>query len=394
MPGPLDGYRIIELAGIGPAPFAAMILSDLGAEVIRVDRADEARRPMEGATRNVLHRGRRSLAVDLKQPGGAETVLRLAERADALLEGFRPGVTERMGVGPDACMARNPRLVYGRMTGWGQEGPLAQSPGHDINFIAVAGVLDSLARDGDVPYPPLNLVGDFGGGAMFMVCGIIAALLEVAKSGVGQVVDAAMVDGAAVLMSMFHGYVAMGAWNEQRGTNALDTGSHFYEVYETSDGKFVSIGAAEPKFYAELLARLGLDDPVDQQMDQARWPAMKTRLRELFATRTRDEWCEIMEGAETCFAPVLSMREAPSHPHNQRRGTFVERHGVVQPAPAPRFSRTGCEIQRAPARPGEHSAEILAEQGFLDDEIARLRDAGVIVDTGVLDADHRAAARR
>ena len=378
--GPLSGVRIIELAGIGPGPFCAMMLADMGADVIRVDRADRVR----GGDPNVppadvLARGRRSIGVDLKSPEGVETVMKLVERADGLIEGFRPGVTERLGLGPDDCAARNPALVYGRMTGWGQEGPYAQAAGHDINYIALAGALDSFGRQGQAPVPPINLVGDFGGGGMFLAFGMVCAILEATSSGKGQVVDAAMVDGAATLMGFIHGFRAMGVWNDDRGTNMLDTGSHFYDVYETSDGKYVSIGSIEPQFYAELREKLELHDPKwDQQMTRTEWPTLKDELAAIFKSRTRDEWCELMEHTDICFAPVLNISEAPSHPHNVARGTFVEYEGVTQPRPAPRFSRTDSEIQRPPAHAGQHTDEILADIGYSGDEIATMHERGVV----------------
>ena len=375
--GPLAGIKVIELAGIGPGPFCAMLLADLGADIIRVDRIERAgRRSPSG---DVLVRGRRSIAVDLKSEGGVATVLRLIERADALLEGFRPGVTERLGLGPAGCLQRNPRLVYGRMTGWGQDGPLAQAAGHDLNYIALAGALHSFARRGERPVPPLNTVGDFGGGGMFLAVGVLAALLEARSSGRGQVVDAAMVDGAAYLMTMFYEWLAWGGWKDQPGTNILDTGAHFYDVYETSDGKYVSIGSIEPQFYAELLRLAGLEkEDLPAQSDRAEWPAMKERLAALFRTRTRDEWCRIMEGSDVCFAPVLSLREAPAHSHNVARKVFVEVEGALVPAPAPRFSRTPARIQRPSAVPGEHTDEVLGEWGFSPAEISHLRAARAI----------------
>jgi len=375
--GPLAGIKVIELAGIGPGPFCAMLLADLGADIVRVDRIDRAGR--RSATGDVLVRGRRSIAVDLKSEDGVATVLRLVERADALLEGFRPGVTERLGLGPAECLQRNPRLVYGRMTGWGQDGPLAQAAGHDLNYIALTGALHSFARRGERPVPPLNTVGDFGGGGMFLAVGVLAALLEARSSGKGQVVDAAMVDGAAYLMTMFYEWLAWGGWKDQPGTNVLDTGAHFYDVYETSDGKYVSIGSIEPQFYAELLRLAGLaKEDLPAQSDRAGWPAMKERLAALFRTRTRDEWCRIMEGSDVCFAPVLSLREAPAHSHNVARNVFVEVEGALVPAPAPRFSRTPARIQRPPAVPGEHTDEVLGEWGFSPAEISRLRAARAI----------------
>ena len=379
--GPLQGMTVIEIAGIGPGPFCAMLLADMGAEVIRVDRAGQVMGGDPGEPpADVLNRGRRSIGVDLKNPGGVETVLALVERADVIMEGFRPGVAERLGIGPQDCLARNPRIVYGRMTGWGQEGPYASAAGHDINYIALAGALEPMGRAGQAPVPPLNLVGDFGGGGMFLAFGIVCALLEAQRSGEGQVVDAAMVDGAAVLTTMFHAFRAMGIWNDERGTNLLDTGAHFYDVYETSDGKYVSIGSIEPQFYAELLERSGLGgaDDLPHQMDRGHWPAMKERLAEIFRTKTRDEWCEVMEHTDVCFAPVLGLGEAPEHPHNVARQTFVERNGVTQPAPAPRFSRTKAEIQRPPAHAGQHTDEVLAEAGLGPERIAELRQSGAI----------------
>ncbi len=381
MSGPLSGIKIIEIAGIGPGPFAAMVLSDMGAEVLRVDRSQAVRGgDPSSPPGDVLNRGRRSIGVDLKNPDGVQTVLRLVESADALIEGFRPGVAERLGIGPDECLARNAKLVYGRMTGWGQEGPMAHAAGHDINYIALAGALEPIGRAGQPPLPPLNLVGDFGGGGMFLAFGVACALLEAQRSGQGQVVDAAMVDGAATLMSMFHSFTAMGMWTDQRGTNLLDTGAHFYEVYETSDGKYVSIGSIEPQFYAELLKLTGLDGDAEfaGQHNRANWPKLKERLGEVFLTKTRDEWTEIMEGTDVCFAPVLSIKEAPKHPHLVQRGTFTEVAGITQPAPAPRFSRTPGAISRPPSHAGQHTDEALVDWGFDDAEVAKLREAGAI----------------
>ncbi|HTO53005.1 MAG TPA: CaiB/BaiF CoA-transferase family protein [Myxococcota bacterium] len=369
--GPLSGLRIVEIAGIGPGPYCAMVLSDMGAEVLRVERP--AKTPPGDARFDLLSRGRRCITLDLKKPAGVAAVLRLVERADALLEGFRPGVMERLGLGPDVCLARNPRLVYGRMTGFGQSGPLAQAAGHDINYIALAGALDPIGRRGAPPTPPLNLVGDFGGGGLLLAFGVTCALLERQRSGKGQVVDAAMVDGAAALMTVFHGAQQAGWWQEQRGTNMLDSGSHFYDTYETSDGKFVAIGAIEPQFYAELLKRVGLDaDALPAQLDRTRWPEAKESLARLFKTKTRDEWCAVLEGTDACFAPVLSMSEARRHPHNLARQAFVEVAGVAQPRPAPRFSRTDSGVQRPPARVGEHTEEALRDWGFSADEIRSL----------------------
>jgi alpha-methylacyl-CoA racemase len=378
--GPLAGITVIELAGIGPGPFCGMMLADLGADVIRVDRAQSVQGgDPERPPADLLARGRRSIGVDLKSPDGVEVVLSLVERADALIEGFRPGVTERLGLGPDDCLARNPRLVYGRMTGWGQDGPYASTAGHDINYISLAGALDPIGRRGEAPVPPLNLVGDFGGGGLLLAFGIVAGLLEARMSGRGQVIDAAMVDGAAALMTMTHSLRAMGIWNDQRGTNMLDTGAHFYDVYETADGGYVSIGSIEPQFYAELLRLTGLEgEDLPWQHDRAQWPALKERLAGIFRTKTRDEWCEIMEGTDVCFAPVLTIPEAVAHPHNVHRGTFVEVAGIPQPGPAPRFSRTQAAIARPPAHAGQHTDEILAEAGVDADRIAKLRETGAI----------------
>lgn len=368
MSGPLTGYKIIEIAGIGPGPFAAMLLADMGAEVIRVDRAQAVRGPApDTPAGDLMLRGRRNVALDLKHPDGVETLLKMVEKADAIIEGFRPGVMERLGVGPEQCLARNPRIVFGRMTGWGQEGMYANAAGHDINYIALAGSLAHFARKGEAPVPPLNMVGDFGGGGMFLAYGVVCALLEAQKSGKGQVVDTAMVDGAAVLMTMFWSFKSMGIFNENApGTNLLDTGAHFYDVFECSDGKYVSLGSIEPQFYAELLRLTGLEGDPDfaRQMDQSMWPALKERLRGVFKAKTRDEWCAIMEATDVCFAPVLTMSEAAAHPHNVERRTFVEANGKTQPAPAPRFSRTKPEIGRASAHPGQHTAEVLREWGI------------------------------
>jgi alpha-methylacyl-CoA racemase len=377
--GPLDGVKVIEVAGIGPGPFAAMMLADMGADVVRVDRAASVERGFDPGWVEVLNRGRRSIGVDLKQADGIEVVLRMVEQADALIEGFRPGVAERLGIGPDDCHARNPRLVYGRMTGWGQEGPYAGAAGHDINYIALAGALAHFGRAGGKPTPPMNIVGDFGGGGMLLAFGVVCGLLEARSSGRGQVVDAAMVDGSAVLMAMTWGLRAMGAFEEKLGVNVLDTGAPFYDTYETADGKFVSLGSLEPQFYAELIARLGLSgEDLPAQMDRDGWPMLRERLTALFKTKTRDAWCEILEGSDACFAPVLTMGEAVQHPHIRSRRTIVEDDGVEQPAPAPRFSRTPGAIQRRAAKPGEHTDQALTDWGFAPDELAKLRDAGAI----------------
>lgn len=385
--GPLEGLKIIEVAGIGPAPFAAMMLADMGADVIRVDRsANAVGGDPDAPPADIFNRGRRSIALDLKSPEGVETLLELVEGADALLEGFRPGVAERLGFGPEVCAERNPRLVFARMTGWGQDGPYAPTAGHDINYIALAGVLEHLGRAGEKPTPPINLVGDFGGGGMLMAFGLVCGLLEAQRSGRGQVVDAAMVDGSASLMMMMWGFKAMGIWSDERGTNMLDTAAHFYDTYECSDGRFVSIGAIEPQFYLQLLEHTGLEqvyaergEQLPHQMDKSRWPEMKQHLADIFATKSRDEWCEIMEGTDICFAPVLSMDEAAVHPHNVHRSTFVEVAGITQPAPSPRFGRTPGQIQRPPAHAGQHTDEILSEWLGADaSRIASLREAGTV----------------
>ena len=378
--GPLAGLKIIEIAGIGPGPFCAMLLADMGADVLRVDRTEPSGLGISQDPRfDLLTRGRRSVAIDLKRPEGVAAVLQLVSKADGFIEGFRPGVAERLGIGPEHCLDRNPRLVYGRMTGWGQDGPIAHAAGHDINYIALAGALHSIGRAGEAPVPPLNLVGDFGGGAMFLAFGLVSALLEASRSGRGQVVDVSMVEGSAYLMTAFFGMQASGFWQQARGENVLDTGAHYYNVYETSDGKYVSIGSIEPKFYAELLEKLGLSaDELPKQNDRAQWGAMKERLSGLFKTKTRDEWCEIMEGTDICFAPILSLAEVHEHPQNKARESFVEIEGVVQPAPAPKFSRTEAEIQRPPPRRGEHTKAALSDWGLAPAEIAALEEAGAI----------------
>jgi len=379
--GPLQGVKIIEVAGIGPGPYGAMMLADMGADVVRVDRAGQVSGGNPDAPpSDVLNRGRRSVGVDLKSPEGVETLLRLVESADGLIEGFRPGVAERLGFGPDVCLERNPRLVYARMTGWGQDGPYAPTAGHDINYISLAGVLGHLGRAGAPPTPPINLVGDFGGGGLLMAFGMACGLVHARATGEGQVVDAAMVDGAASLMTMIWSFVHMGIWDEGRGVNLLDTGAHFYDTYETADGEWVSIGSIEPQFYAELIRLTGLDgEDLPHQMDRTNWGANKERLAEVFRTKTRDEWCEIMEGTDVCFAPVLTMREAAKHPHNVERQTFVEVAGLTQPAPAPRFSATPGEIRRPPAHAGQHTDEVLGEWLGLDaDAVAALREQGAV----------------
>lgn len=374
--GPLQGIRVIEMAGIGPGPFCAMMLADMGADVLRVDRKTANALPVDDP---VTARGRRSVTVDLKQADGVETVLKLVDSADALIEGFRPGVMERLGLGPDTCLERNPSLVYGRMTGWGQDGPLAHAAGHDLNYIALSGVLHSIGRTGHKPTPPLNLVGDYGGGALMLAFGTVCALLEARQSGQGQVVDAAMTDGSALLMSLFHGLKAQGLWSSNRGTNLLDGGAPFYDTYTCADGRYISIGALEPQFYAELLERLGLTDDPDcaRQMNAKAWPAMRERFETVFATRTRDEWCELLEGTDVCFAPVLDMNEAPDHPHNKARGTFVHHDGMTQAAPAPRFSRTHPELTTGAREPGADTDTALADWGIDAATIKELRDKGI-----------------
>lgn len=341
MAGPLEGLKIVEMVGIGPAPFCAMMFSDMGAEVIRIDRKKAAVDAGEPNNRfDITARGRRSLAIDLKKPGAAETVLQLVDNADVLIEGFRPGVMERLGLGPEVCRARNPKLVYGRMTGWGQHGPLAHAAGHDINYIALTGALHAIGRSGEPPVVPLNYIGDFGGGAMMLAFGILCALMKARSSGAGQVVDAAMTDGTALLSAMMYGMKAAGSWNNQRGENLLDGGAHFYGTYACADGKYVAIGSIEPQFYALLLQLAGIDDPVfKEQMDARSWPMLKYRLADVFLTKTRGEWCALMEGTDVCFAPVLDWDEAPRHAHNQARETFIHVDGVLQPAPAPQIGR-------------------------------------------------------
>jgi alpha-methylacyl-CoA racemase len=357
-----------------------MMLADLGADVIRVDRVVPGP-PVAAAASGaqIWLRGRRSIAVDLKHPDGVEALLTLVEGADALTEGYRPGVAERLGFGPDVCLARNPRLVYGRVTGWGQDGPYAHTAGHDLNYIALSGALGAMGRRGETPAPPLNLLGDYGGGGMMLAFGLVCALLEAKTSGRGQVVDVGMVDGTAILTTIMHGMRALGAWTDLREDNLIDGGAPYYDTYETADGGYVSIGAIEPQFYAIFLKLVGLDDePLDEQDNKSRWPALKERLRTTFRTRTRDEWCQIFEGTDACFAPVLSLAEAPRHPHNVARGTFVEHAGVVQPAPGPRFSRTPGAISRPAAHIGEHTDEVLREAGFDETRIIALRAAGAV----------------
>jgi alpha-methylacyl-CoA racemase len=373
--GPLNGLRVVELEGLGPAPFCGMMLADMGAEVISITRKSAA----GSRAAQISERGKKTIALNLKHPDGVAAVLDLCASADILIEGFRPGVAERLGIGPAACAARNPRLVYGRMTGWGQSGPLASAAGHDINYISLSGALHAIGRAGERPVPPLNLVGDFGGGGMFLAFGLMCAVFEAQRSGTGQVVDVSMVDGSAALMHMMYQFMAMGAWRDARGANMLDGAAHFYDTFETADGRYVSIGSIEPQFYALLVQLAGLDAAeFAPQHDQSRWPDLKDKLAAVIRQRTRDEWCAIMEGTDVCFAPVLSMTEAPGHPHNVARGTFIEVEGVPQPAPAPRFSRTAPATPAAAAPAGSDTAAVLAAIGYADDRIRSLRDAGVL----------------
>ena len=377
--GPLAGVRVLEFEAIGPGPFSGMMLADMGADVLLVDRPNDPRLGF-GRDRwfDVMLRGRRSVTLDLKSPRGVDAALRLAARADAIIEGFRPGVMERLGLGPEVLLARNPKLVYGRMTGWGQDGPLAQRAGHDINYIALCGVLHAIGRSGGAPVPPLNLIGDFGGGGMLLAFGIACGLLEAQRSGKGQVVDAAMVDGASSLSAMFWGMLAAKRWSEVRGENVLDTGAPWYDCYETSDGKYVAIGSIEAKFYEELLQRLGLaKETLPAQHDHKGWPELRKAFSEKFRTRTRNEWCAVFEGSDACFAPVLTFSEARAHPHNSVRATYVDSGKVTQPAPAPRFSRTPGAIRRAPPERGALGREALADWGFSKDETEDLARLGV-----------------
>ncbi len=378
--GVLSGYRIVEFAGIGPAPMAAMLLSDMGAEVLRIDRIEESHLGILTEHRyDLLCRGRRSAAIDLKHREGREAALKLIARSHALIEGFRPGVMERLDLGPEVCLARNPRLVYGRVTGWGQDGPLARAAGHDIDYIALTGALHGIGDGEGPPVPPLNLVGDFGGGGVYLALGLVAGMLAAGTSGKGQVIDAAMVDGAASQMTFVYGLRAAGQWTDRRAANTLDGGAPNYRAYQTKDGKHIAIGPVEPKFWAELLRRIGAEEEdLHRLEDRSRWPRMSKRLAEIFRTRTREEWRRRLEGSDVCFAPVLDMGEAPEHPHNRERQTFVEVEGVVQPAPAPRFSRTPSRIQRPPAKPGEHTRDALKDWGFSETELDRLRGEGVI----------------
>jgi len=378
--GPLQGIKVLEFEAIGPGPFCGMVLADLGADVLLVDRLED---PGLGTSRGrnveVMMRGKRSLTLDLKSKDGIAAAIQLASRADALIEGFRPGVMERLGLGPDVLLAKNPKLVFGRMTGWGQDGAMAARAGHDINYIALSGMLHAIGRAGGPPTPPLNLIGDFGGGGMLLALGIACALVEAGRSGKGQVVDAAMVEGASLLGAMFSGMLASNRWNESaRGANLLDSGAPWYDVYETKDGGYVSIGSIEPKFYADLLARLGLDkETLPAQMDVAGWPALRHRFSGVFRSKTRDEWCKVFEGSDACFAPVLSFSEARSHPHNVARRGYVEVNGIPQPAPAPRFSRTPGAVSRKPPERGEGGRAALADWGFGEAEVKKLAALGV-----------------
>ena len=380
MSGPLAGFRIVEMAGIGPGPFACMLLSDMGAEVIRVERTSGGM-STGGNAGDVLARGRRSIAVNLKSPEGVEAVLNLLETADAMVEGYRPGVMEKLGLGPDVCLQRNPRLVFGRMTGWGQHGPLAHTAGHDINYIAITGALDAIGRSDGGPVPPLNLVGDFGGGSMYLVMGLLAALLETGKSGVGQVVDAAISDGVISLMACMQGFKAMGMGGGPRQGNMLDGGAHYYDTYQCADDEWISVGSIEPQFCALLGEKLGIDIGVGDfsvQFDSARWPELKQQVADVFKTKTSADWCQLMEGTDVCFAPVLSMDAAPAHAHNIARQSFVEIDGVVQAAPAPRFSRTPGAIQGAPCAPGRDTTAVMQELGLSQQQIEKLLASGII----------------
>ena len=375
--GPLNGYTVIELAGIGPAPMGGMILADMGAEVIRIDRAGAADPRI---TERVSGRGKKSVVVNLKERAGVDTLLRMVENADAIIDPYRPGVCEKLGIGPEVCLERNPRLVFARMTGWGQEGPLAAAAGHDINYISITGALYAMGRRDEKPVPPLNLVGDMGGGGMLLVNGILAALLEAANSGKGQVIDVAMVDGAAQLMWMFHSFESLGLWDAtRREANMLDGGAHFYDTYECGDGEYVSVGSIEPQFYALLKEKAGLsEEEFGDQNNAEKWPAMKEKLAEVFRQKSQREWCDLMEGSDVCFAPVLSFTEAPLHPANQARKTYIEVDGVTQPAPAPRFSRTPSAVAHGAHGLGEDTEAVLSAMGFGESDIASLRDSGAI----------------
>jgi alpha-methylacyl-CoA racemase len=372
--GPLSGLKVLEFAGIGPGPFCGMLLSDLGADVIRIDRKGAGR----GSKTDVTSRGRKSVAMDLKSPAAVEACLKLMAGADAVFEGFRPGVMERLGLGPDVALTRNPRLVYGRMTGWGQTGPYANAAGHDMNYIAISGALGAIGT-AEKPIPPLNLVGDFGGGALYLAFGLLAGVIHARSSGQGQVIDCAMSDGAASLMAMFYGMKAAGVWTDKRRSNLLDGGAHFYDTYQCADGEWVAIGSIEPQFYALLLEKTGITDPAfKSQMDRAQWPALREKLAAAIGGKTRDEWCAIMEGTDVCFGPVLSLEEAPKHAHNVARQTFVDVDGVVQPAPAPRFSATPGAVAGPPPAIGAHNRSALEGWGFSAAEIAALEGGGAL----------------
>ncbi len=372
--GPLTGLKIVEFAGIGPGPFCGMLLSDLGADVVRIDRKGQGR----ASPADITSRGRRSIGLDLKNPASIETCLKLFETADVVFEGFRPGVMERLGLGPDVALKRNPKLVYGRMTGWGQFGPYAQAAGHDMNYIAITGALHAIGTK-DKPVPPLNLVGDFGGGALYLAFGILAGVIQARETGKGQVIDCAMSDGAASLMAMFYGFKAGGGWTEERRSNLLDGGAHFYDTYQCGDGKWISIGSIEPQFYALLLEKTGITDPAfAAQMNRGEWDNLRAKLAEVIATKTQSQWCEIMDGTDVCFAPVLDLDEAPKHKHNVARQTFVELGGVVQPAPAPRFSATPGAIQGPPPAIGAHDVEALTDWGFSSGDIDALKASGAL----------------
>ena len=374
--GPLKGLQIIEMAGIGPAPFCGMVLSDLGANVIRVDRVTSAG---SVSRQEASNRGKKSIAVDLKTPKGIEIVLNLVAASDAIFEGFRPGVMEKLGLGPDVCLQKNKKIVFGRMTGWGQEGPLAYAAGHDINYISLSGVLAAIGRPGSPPVPPLNLIGDYGGGGMLLALGLVAALFETKSSGKGQVIDAAMVDGSALLMTMIYNMRGMGLWKDSLGSNFLDGGAHFYDTYECKDEKYISIASIESKFYQLLREITPLEDSIfDDQLSRELWPEQKKALKEIFLKKTQQEWCDLMEGTDICFAPVLNMAEAPEHPHNKARDAFIELEGIVQPAPAPRFSRTAPEVYPPPAYVGEHTEEVLKSIGMQDSDIEDLKASGEV----------------
>lgn len=376
--GPLHGYTVIELAGIGPAPMGGMVLADMGAEVIRIDRAAGASALV---MKDVSSRGKKSVVINLKDEQGRETLLRMVENADVLIDPFRPGVCEKLGIGPDVCLDRNPKLVFARMTGWGQAGPLAQSAGHDINYISITGALYAMGRKGEKPVPPLNLVGDMGGGGMLLVNGVLAALLETANSGKGQVIDVAMVDGAAQLMWMFYGFQAFGLWDvTQRESNMLDGGAHYYDTYECADGQYVSLGSIEPQFYALLMQLAELPEAdFGAQNDQASWPLMKEKLTVIMKQKTQAQWCDIMEGTDVCFAPVLNFMDAPTHPANIARNSYIELDGITQPAPAPRFSRTPSQVQHGAHEPGQDTDAVLKAMGFGEQELVSLRTAGSIM---------------